>query len=246
MNRKRMIFITVAAVISCICLATILFLWKTGVKNYLDCYQILYDAYYSDSIDIDITVSVDSSLIDVNLNFNALRFPYGDSTVTKFTTYDKKGRVEVYQIGGKTFLSTDENYTVSVLPKDFTMLLKWCTELYNSDYTITRKLNGESVRYKVEAPDEKVAALMRSYGGRLGEMDIQYSDCVLIVTIEDGALRDIQLYGIASYTLPIGQKIDAYIKVNADINALGDDVETQVIQDIEGLDYFSDNGKYII
>ena len=30
---------------------------------------------------------------------------------------------------------------------------------------------------------------MKSYGGKLGEMDLQYSDCILIVTIEGGELK---------------------------------------------------------
>ncbi len=229
MNRNTKIFIAAAALIIWICLAAILFLWKTGAKNYLSCYQVLYDAYSSDSIDMDVSVSVDSSLIDVYLDFNALKFPYRDSTATKFTIYDKMGRVEVYQIEEETFLSTGEKYTISDIPKDFNIFLKRCSQLYNSGYTISREQNGQSTRYQIEAPDDEVAALIKSYDGRLGEIDIQYSNCMLIITIEGGELRDIQLYGTASYTLPTGRKFNAYMKVKADINALGDEVEPYTV-----------------
>lgn len=201
MKRRTKIFMAVAAVISCICLTIVLFLWKTGAKGYLDCYQLLRNAYSSDRIDMGVSVSVNSSLIDVNVDFNAVKIPYGDSTATKFTLHGALGTVEIYQIGKETFLSNGERYTAPELPEDFTGLLKWCAELYHSGYTITREKNGESTRYQVEVPDDEVAALMKSYGGKLGEMDIKYSGCTLIVTAESSKLQSIQLTGTASYTL---------------------------------------------
>lgn len=225
MKRHSRIFIAVAAMISCICLIVIIFLWKTGVKDYLDCYRFLRDAYSSDRIDMDVSVSVNTSLIDVNVDFNAVKIPYRDSTATKFTLLGAMGKVEIYQIGEETFLSTGERYTASELPKDFTALLKWCSELYNSGYTIMREQNGKSIRYQVGVPDDEVAALMKIYGGKLGEMDIHYSGCTLIVAAESGELHSIQLSGTASYTLLTGQKLSADMNVNADINALGNDVK---------------------
>jgi hypothetical protein len=225
LKRRTKSLIAVAAVISCICLVVILFLWKTGAIDYLDCYQLLRDAYSSDSIDMDVSVSVDSSLIDANVDFNAVKIPYGNRTVTKFTLPTILGKVEIYQIGEKAFLSTGEHTTAPELPEDFTVFLKWCSELYHSGYTIMREKNGESIRYQVEVPDDEVAALMKSYGGKLGEMDIRYSGCTLIVTTEGGELQSIQLSGTASYTLLADRELRADMTVNADINALGEEVE---------------------
>lgn len=232
MKRCTRIFIAVAAVISCICLTVVLLLWKTGAKDYLSCYHLLHEAYSSDSIDMDVSVSVNSSLIDVNIDFNAVKIPYGDSAATKFTLRGALGKIEIYQIGDETFLSTGESYTSSELPEDFTELIKWCAELYHSGYTITREKTGESIRYQVEVPDDEAAALMKSYGGKLGEMDIRYSDYTLIVTAENRELQNIQLYGTVSYTLLATQELSANLNVNADINALGDDVKTYPVPEI--------------
>ena len=232
MKRHTKIFIAAAAVISCICLAVILFLWKTGAKDYLDCYRLLRHACSSDSIDMDVSVSVDSSLIDVNVDFNAVKIPYGDSAVTKFTLQGAMGKVKIYRIGEETFLSNGERYTGSELPEDFTALLKWCSELYHSGYTITKKRNGDSIRYQMGVPDDEVAALMKTYGRKLGEMDIRYSGCTLIVTAESGELQSIQLSGAASYTILTGQELSEELNVNADINALGDEVERYPVPEI--------------
>lgn len=225
MKKSTKFFIAAAVLISCICLVAISFLWNAGAKDYLDCYKLLHDAYSSDRIDMDVSVSVDSSPLDVSVDFNAVKIPFDDSSATKFTLHGALGKVEIYQIGEDAFLSAGERYASSELPEDFTELLKWCSELYRSSYTITKEQNGENIRYQVEVPGDEVTAFMKSYGGKLSEIDIRYSDCTLIVTAQSGELRTIQLSGAASYTFPTGQKLSADMNMNADINALGDKVE---------------------
>ncbi len=232
MKRHTKILIAVATVISCICLTVSLFLMKTGVKDYLDCYRLLSDAYSSDCIDMDVSVSINTSLIDVDVDFNAVKIPYEDSSATKFTFQGAMGKVEIYQIGEDTFLSTGQHYTASELPEDFTVLLKWCSKFFNSGYTFMREKNGESIRYQIGVPDDEVAALMKAYGGKLSEMDIHYNNCTLIVTAESGELQSIQLSGTVSYTILIGQKLIADMNVNAGINALGDEVTIYAVPEI--------------
>lgn len=225
MKRHKKIFPAAAGVIFCICLIIVIFLKRTGIKNYLDCSFLLSNAYSSDRIDMDISVFADTSLIDANVDFNAVKIPYGDSTAVKFTFKSSQGNIELYQIGQNSFLSSGERYTASELPEDFMALLKLGSKLYHSGYTIVREQNGKLIRYKVGVPGEEVADIMKKYGGMLGKMDIRYSNCTLIITAKNRELQSARLSGTLSYNLPAGIKISADMEINADVNALGADVE---------------------
>lgn len=208
-----------------------LFLFKTNTPKYYSCYDILEKAYSSDKIDMDVEVSLDTTLPDISFDFNMVKIPYNDNNAIKYTLDTFLGDFDYYQIGNEFFGEDTENFPYTEIPDSLTNFLIGTAYLYNSGYTISSTEYGDDILYEIEIPDEEIIKLVDTYGGSLKDMDISFNNFTIIVTTEENQLDKVEINGSIKYTMLDKMDLSGDITIKAKINELGDDVEEFIIPD---------------
>lgn len=227
MNKKRKVLVIILVVV-CLLIAGYL-AYRLTVKDYVDCCRMLMRVYNAEASDLNFSVSINTSGVDINTQFNAVKFPFQDDSAVKVTVRGKSTDYTFYKINGRQVV--DESVADAgqpAIPKNFMSLLQWGAEVYQSGLEIRTTKDRNRMTYQVDVPDALVQSFMDSYLGSIDQMDLHYSDCKLTVVGSNGVLTEIALQGKATYKV-LFVNASSTVSVRARVNALNDNV---VIPDV--------------
>ena len=228
MNRKGRTLVIILVVV-CLLAGGGYLAYRLTVKDYVDCCRMLMRVYNAEASDLNFAVSVNTSGVNIDTQFNAVRFPFQDDSAVKITVRGKSSDYTFYKIHGRQVSETSEADTgQQAIPKNFMSLLQWGAEVYQSGLDIRTTRDRNRVTYQVDVPDDLVQAFMDSYIGNIDQMEFRYSNCKLTVVSSNGVLTEISLQGTATYQVLFINASSA-VSVRARVNALNGDV---VIPDV--------------
>lgn len=228
MNRKRKTLVIIL-VVACLLAGGGYLGYRLTMKDYVDCCRMLMRVYNAEASDLNFAVSVNTSGVDIDTQFNAVKFPFQDDSAVKVTIRGKSTDYTFYKIHGRSVSENSETDAgQTAIPKNFMSLLQWGAEVYQSGLEIRTTKDRNRVTYQVDVPDDLVQSFMDSYIGNIEQMDFRYSNCKLTVIGSNGVLTEIALQGTATYKVLFVNASSA-VSVRARVNAINDDV---VIPDV--------------
>lgn len=203
--------------------------YRLTVKDYVDCCRMLMRVYNAEASDLNFAVSMNTSGVNIDTQFNAVKFPFQDDSAVKITVRGKSTDYTFYKIHGR---SVSEDHAADAdqpaIPNNFMRLLQWGAEVYESGLEIRTTKDRNRTTYQVDVPDDLVQTFMDAYLGGIDQMDFRYSDCKLTVTGSNGVLTEVALQGTATYKVLFVNASSA-VSIRARVNAVDDDV---VIPDV--------------
>lgn len=228
MNRKGKTLVIIL-VVACLLAGGGYLGYRLTMKDYVDCCRMLMRVYNAEASDLNFAVSVNTSGVDIDTQFNAVKFPFQDDSAVKVTIRGKSTDYTFYKIHGRSVSENSETDAgQTAIPKNFMSLLQWGAEVYQSGLEIRTTKDRNRVTYQVDVPDDLVQSFMDSYIGNIEQMDFRYSNCKLTVIGSNGVLTEIALQGTATYKVLFVNASSA-VSVRARVNAINDDV---VIPDV--------------
>lgn len=228
MNRKGKTLVIIL-VVACLLAGGGYLGYRLTMKDYVDCCRMLMRVYNAEASDLNFAVSVNTSGVDIDTQFNAVKFPFQDDSAVKVTVRGKSTDYTFYKIHGRSVSENSEaDAGQTAIPKNFMSLLQWGAEVYQSGLEIRTTKDRSRVTYQVDVPDDLVQSFMDSYIGNIEQMDFRYSNCKLTVIGSNGVLTEIALQGTATYKVLFVNASSA-VSVRARVNAINDDV---VIPDV--------------
>lgn len=228
MNRKGKTLVIIL-VVACLLAGGGYLGYRLTMKDYVDCCRMLMRVYNAEASDLNFAVSVNTSGVDIDTQFNAVKFPFQDDSAVKVTVRGKSTDYTFYKIHGRSVSENSEaDAGQTAIPKNFMSLLQWGAEVYQSGLEIRTTKDRNRVTYQVDVPDDLVQSFMDSYIGNIEQMDFRYSNCKLTVIGSNGVLTEIALQGTATYKVLFVNASSA-VSVRARVNAINDDV---VIPDV--------------
>lgn len=228
MNRKGKTLVIIL-VVACLLAGGGYLGYRLTMKDYVDCCRMLMRVYNAEASDLNFAVSVNTSGVDIDTQFNAVKFPFQDDSAVKVTVRGKSTDYTFYKIHGRSVSENSEaDAGQTAIPKNFMSLLQWGAEVYQSGLEIRTTKDRSRVTYQVDVPDDLVQSFMDSYIGNIEQMDFRYSNCKLTVIGSNGVLTEIALQGTATYKVLFANASSA-VSVRARVNAINDDV---VIPDV--------------
>lgn len=228
MNRKGKTLVIIL-VVACLLAGGGYLGYRLTMKDYVDCCRMLMRVYNAEASDLNFAVSVNTSGVDIDTQFNAVKFPFQDDSAVKVTIRGKSADYTFYKIHGRSVSENSETDAgQTAIPKNFMSLLQWGAEVYQSGLEIRTTKDRNRVTYQVDVPDDLVQSFMDSYIGNIEQMDFRYSNCKLTVIGSNGVLTEIALQGTATYKVLFVNASSA-VSVRARVNAINDDV---VIPDV--------------
>ena len=228
MNRKGKALVIIL-VVACLLAGGGYLGYRLTMKDYVDCCRMLMRVYNAEASDLHFAVSVNTSGVDIDTQFNAVKFPFQDDSAVKVTVRGKSTDYTFYKIHGRSVSENSEaDAGQTAIPKNFMSLLQWGAEVYQSGLEIRTTKDRSRVTYQVDVPDDLVQSFMDSYIGNIEQMDFRYSNCKLTVIGSNGVLTEIALQGTATYKVLFVNASSA-VSVRARVNAINDDV---VIPDV--------------
>lgn len=228
MNRKGKTLVIIL-VVACLLAGGGYLGYRLTMKDYVDCCRMLMRVYNAEASDLNFAVSVNTSGVDIDTQFNAVKFPFQDDSAVKVTIRGKSTDYTFYKIHGRSVSENSEaDAGQTAIPKNFMSLLQWGAEVYQSGLEIRTTKDRNRVTYQVDVPDDLVQSFMDSYIGNIEQMDFRYSNCKLTVIGSNGVLTEIALQGTATYKVLFVNASSA-VSVRARVNAINDDV---VIPDV--------------
>lgn len=228
MNRKGKTLVIIL-VVACLLAGGGYLGYRLTMKDYVDCCRMLMRVYNAEASDLNFAVSVNTSGVDIDTQFNAVKFPFQDDSAVKVTVRGKSTDYTFYKIHGRSVSENSEaDAGQAAIPKNFMSLLQWGAEVYQSGLEIRTTKDRSRVTYQVDVPDDLVQSFMDSYIGNIEQMDFRYSNCKLTVIGSNGVLTEIALQGTATYKVLFVNASSA-VSVRARVNAINDDV---VIPDV--------------
>lgn len=228
MNRKGKTLVIIL-VVACLLAGGGYLGYRLTMKDYVDCCRMLMRVYNAEASDLNFAVSVNTSGVDIDTQFNAVKFPFQDDSAVKVTVRGKSTDYTFYKIHGRSVSENSETDAgQTAIPKNFMSLLQWGAEVYQSGLEIRTTKDRNRVTYQVDVPDDLVQSFMDSYIGNIEQMDFRYSNCKLTVIGSNGVLTEIALQGTATYKVLFVNASSA-VSVRARVNAINDDV---VIPDV--------------
>lgn len=228
MNRKGKALVIIL-VVACLLAGGGYLAYRLTMKDYVDCCRMLMRVYNAEASDLNFAVSVNTSGVDIDTQFNAVKFPFQDDSAVKVTVRGKSTDYTFYKIHGRSVSENSEaDAGQTAIPKNFMSLLQWGAEVYQSGLEIRTTKDRSRVTYQVDVPDDLVQSFMDSYIGNIEQMDFRYSNCKLTVIGSNGVLTEIALQGTATYKVLFVNASSA-VSVRARVNAINDDV---VIPDV--------------
>ena len=228
MNRKGKALVIIL-VVACLLAGGGYLGYRLTMKDYVDCCRMLMRVYNAEASDLNFAVSVNTSGVDIDTQFNAVKFPFQDDSAVKVTVRGKSTDYTFYKIHGRSVSENSEaDAGQTAIPKNFMSLLQWGAEVYQSGLEIRTTKDRSRVTYQVDVPDDLVQSFMDSYIGNIEQMDFRYSNCKLTVIGSNGVLTEIALQGTATYKVLFVNASSA-VSVRARVNAINDDV---VIPDV--------------
>lgn len=205
------------------------FAYQLTVKDYVDCCRMLMRVYNAEASDLNFSVSINTAGVDIDTQFNAVKFPFQDDSAVKITARGKSTDYVFYKINGRQVAAEgSETEEQPAIPNNFMSLLQWGASVYESGFEIQTTKDRNRVTYQVAVPDDLVQSFMDSYIGNIEQMNFRYSDCKLTVIGSNGVLTEIALQGTAAYRVLFVNASSA-VSVRARVNALNGDV---VIPDV--------------
>lgn len=228
MNKKGKTLVIIL-VVACLLASGGYLGYRLTMKDYVDCCRMLMRVYNAEASDLNFAVSVNTSGVDIDTQFNAVKFPFQDDSAVKVTVRGKSTDYTFYKIHGRSVSENSEaDAGQTAIPKNFMGLLQWGAEVYQSGLEIRTTKDRSRVTYQVDVPDDLVQSFMDSYIGNIEQMDFRYSNCKLTVIGSNGVLTEIALQGTATYKVLFVNASSA-VSVRARVNAINDDV---VIPDV--------------
>lgn len=228
MNRKGKTLVIIL-VVACLLAGGGYLGYRLTMKDYVDCCRMLMRVYNAEASDLNFAVSVNTSGVDIDTQFNAVKFPFQDDSAVKVTVRGKSTDYTFYKIHGRSVSENSEaDAGQTAIPKNFMSLLQWGAEVYQSGLEIRTTKDRNRVTYQVDVPDDLVQSFMDSYIGNIEQMDFRYSNCKLTVIGSNGVLTEIALQGTATYKVLFVNASSA-VSVRARVNAINNDV---VIPDV--------------
>lgn len=228
MNRKGKTLVIIL-VVACLLAGGGYLGYRLTMKDYVDCCRMLMRVYNAEASDLNFAVSVNTSGVDIDTQFNAVKFPFQDDSAVKVTIRGKSTDYTFYKIHGRSVSENSETDAgQTAIPQNFMSLLQWGAEVYQSGLEIRTTKDRNRVTYQVDVPDDLVQSFMDSYIGNIEQMDFRYSNCKLTVIGSNGVLTEIALQGTATYKVLFVNASSA-VSVRARVNAINDDV---VIPDV--------------
>lgn len=230
MNRKGKALVIIL-VVACLLAGGGYLGYRLTMKDYVDCCRMLMRVYNAEASDLNFAVSVNTSGVDIDTQFNAVKFPFQDDSAVKVTVRGKSTDYTFYKIHGRSVSENSEaDAGQTAIPKNFMSLLQWGAEVYQSGLEIRTTKDRSRVTYQVDVPDDLVQSFMDSYIGNIEQMDFRYSNCKLTVIGSNGVLTEIALQGTATYKVLFVNASSA-VSVRARVNAINDDVVVPDVPD---------------
>lgn len=219
------------ALVVCLLAAGGYLAYRFTVKDYVDCCRALMRVYNAEASDLSFTVGVNTSGVDLDANFRAVKFPFQDGSAVQVTVYGKSGDAVFYKINGQSVAADGEtDVGESGIPQNFMGLLQWGAEVYKSGLELRTTRDGRRVTYRADVPDELVQSFLDSYLGSLEQLELRYSDCELTAVTAGGVLTELSLQGTATYKVLFVNASSA-VNIRARVNAVGDDVTIPDVPD---------------
>lgn len=167
MNRKGKTLVIIL-VVACLLAGGGYLGYRLTMKDYVDCCRMLMRVYNAEASDLNFAVSVNTSGVDIDTQFNAVKFPFQDDSAVKVTVRGKSTDYTFYKIHGRSVSENSEaDAGQTAIPKNFMSLLQWGAEVYQSGLEIRTTKDRNRVTYQVDVPDDLVQSFMDSYIGTL-------------------------------------------------------------------------------
>lgn len=123
MNRKGRTLVIILVVV-CLLAGGGYLAYRLTVKDYVDCCRMLMRVYNAEASDLNFAVSVNTSGVNIDTQFNAVKFPFQDDSAVKITVRGKSEDYTFYKIHGRQVSETSEADTgQQAIPKNFMSLL---------------------------------------------------------------------------------------------------------------------------
>lgn len=220
------IFIIIAVILTWALVGSAIFMKLTKTPRYYNVYNVIEDTATADRIDMDVSFYLDSTLPDINFDFNLVKIPYDDDNAIKYTVDTFLGPIRYYEINNKIYEEDNENFLYTDVPENLTNFLLGCAYLYGAGYEITTTELEDETMYTIDIPDEEIDKLIDIYGGTLNDMNIIFYDSTITVTAQENRLKKIEIDGTAKYTILDKMDLRGDFTIDATINGINDQVET--------------------